>query len=398
MEFFKTVSIDWLGIKWYLLAVSGVVLLIGLIGYFVRGGFAWGVDFTGGTVSTLKFQTKPDLDAIRTALREDIAGTTIIQNYDEPAKNTVVVRVQRVADAGEDVDAAKRALLTTLRRKFDKEQGGGQKIDFNNVARQPLIEALEKSDPDNLKGQNKTTQEFTAHYENTARALLDYRDKVGEGLVVSLDDLKKASGVSAPVVERLKQDFYAGPFAVKGVESVGAVVGSDLRRRALLAVGLSFLGMLIYIGIRFKPIYGVAAIAAIIHDVLVTLGLLALFQKEISLTVVAALLTLVGYSVNDTIVIFDRVRENLRLMRKESLTRVLNVSVNQTMSRTIMTSGMTFLSVIALFIFGGEVLNGFAFVLTVGILAGTYSTLSIASPIVEFWYRTVNQRSRRKAA
>src|SRR5687767_13209630 len=290
MEFFKTVSIDWLGMKWYLLAISAAVLLIGLIGYFVRGGFAWGVDFTGGTVSTLKFQTKPDLDAIRQALREDIAGTTIIQNYDDPAKNTVVVRIQRVADAGEDVDAAKRALLTTLRRQFDKEQGGGQKIDFNNVARQPLVEALEKSDPDNLKGQNKTTQEFTTHYENTARALLDYRDKVGEGLVVSLDDLKKASGVSAPVVERLKQDFYAGPFAVKGVESVGAVVGSDLRRRALLAVGLSFLGMLIYIGIRFKPIYGVAAIVAIIHDVLVTLGLLALFQKEISLTVVAALL------------------------------------------------------------------------------------------------------------
>jgi preprotein translocase subunit SecF len=398
MEFFKTVSIDWLGKKWYFLAVSGVVLLIGLIGYFVRGGFAWGVDFTGGTVSTLKFQMAPDLDAIRKALRTDIAGTTIIQHYDDPAKNTVVVRIQRVASADEDVDAAKRTLLTTLRREFDQQHAGGQKLDFNNVARQPLIEALVRADPDNLKAQNKTTQEFTAHYEKAARALLDYRDKDGEGLVTSLDDLKKASGVSPAVVDKLKQDFYPGPFAVKGVESVGAVVGSDLRRRALLAVGLSFLGMLVYIGLRFKPIYGVAAIVAIIHDVAVTLGLLALFQKEISLTVIAALLTLVGYSVNDTIVIFDRVRENLRMMRKESLTRVLNISVNQTLSRTILTSGMTFLSVIALFIFGGEVLNGFAFVLTVGIISGTYSTLSIASPIVEFWYRTVNQRSRRKAA
>lgn len=398
MEFFKTVSIDWLGMKWYLLSVSGVVLLLGLIGYFVRGGFAWGVDFTGGTVSTLKFQTKPDPDAIRQALRKDVAGTTIIQPYDDPAKNTVVVRIQKVAEAGEDVDVAKRALLTTLRREFDKEHAGGQKVDFNNVASKPLVEALEKADPDNLKGQNKTTQEFTAHYETVAGALLDYRNNVGEGLVASLDDLKKAPGVSAAVAERLKQDFYAGPFAVKGVESVGAVVGADLRRRAILAVGLSFLGMLVYIGLRFKPIYGVAAILAIVHDVLVVLGLLALFQKEISLTVIAALLTLVGYSVNDTIVIFDRVRENLRTMRKESLTRVLNISVNQTLSRTIMTSGMTFLSVIALFIFGGEVLNGFAFVLTVGIIAGTYSTLSIASPIVEFWYRTRNQGSRRKAA
>jgi preprotein translocase subunit SecF len=398
MEFFKTVSIDWLGMKWYLIAISGVVLLIGAIGYVVRGGFAWGVDFTGGTVSTLKFQTTPDLDAIRRALKTNIAGTTVIQHYDDPAKNTVVVRVQRVAGAGEDVDAAKRALLTTLRKEFDSQHVDGQKIDFNNVARQPLTDALQKADPDNLKGQNKTTQEFAAYYEKVGLALLDYRDKVGEGMVASLDDLKKAPGVSAAVVEKLQQDFYAGPFAVKGVESVGAVVGSDLRRRAALAVGLSFLGMLVYIGFRFKPIYGVAAVVAILHDVAVTLGLLALFQKEISLTVIAALLTLVGYSVNDTIVIFDRVRENLRLMRKESLTRVLNISVNQTLSRTILTSGMTFLSVLALFLFGGEVLNGFAFVLTVGLISGTYSTLSIASPIVEFWYRTVNQRSRRKAA
>ena len=161
----------------------------------------------------------------------------------------------------------------------------------------------------------------------------------------------------------LKKNFYAGPFAIKGSESIGAVVGSDLRRRATLAVGLSFLGMLVYIGFRFKPIYGVAAILALFHDVAITLGLFALTQKEISLTVIAALLTLVGYSVNDTIVIFDRVRENLRLMRKESLFQILNLSINQTLSRTIMTSGFTFLAVFSLFLFGGEVLNGFSFAL-----------------------------------
>src|SRR5262249_40108184 len=151
--------------------------------------------------------------------------------------------------------------------------------------------------------------------------------------------------------------------AIKGRETVGAIVGADLRRRATLAVGLSFLGMLIYIGLRFKPIYGVAPIVALFHDPGRTLGLFALAPKEISLPVIAALLTLVGYSVNDTIVVFDRVRENLRLNRKESLPRILNLSINQTLSRTIMTSGMTFLSVIALYLFGGEVLNGFSFAL-----------------------------------
>jgi preprotein translocase subunit SecF len=163
-------------------------------------------------------------------------------------------------------------------------------------------------------------------------------------------------------------------------------------------VGFSFLAMLVYIAFRFKPIYGVAAVIALFHDLAITIGLFALTEKEISLTVIAAFLTLVGYSMNDSIVVFDRVRENLRTMRKESLYGILNLSVNQTLARTIMTSGMTFLSVFALFVFGGEVLNGFSFALTVGIIIGTYSSIGIACPIVDWWYRTAENGSKRKAA
>src|SRR5262249_18282581 len=161
--------------------------------------------------------------------------------------------------------------------------------------------------------------EIETYYRNLAVSIMEYRNKTSDGLVNSLDDLRNVSGVSSAVVESLKKTFVAGPFAIKAVESVGAIVGADLRRRAALAVGLPLLGMLIYMGFRFKPIYGVAAVVAVFHDVAITVGLFALTQKEISLTVIAALLTLVGYSVNDTIVIFDRVRENLRLMRKETL-------------------------------------------------------------------------------
>jgi preprotein translocase subunit SecF len=228
--------------------------------------------------------------------------------------------------------------------------------------------------------------------------MLQYRNTTGGGLVSSLDDLKSVAGVSAASVEALKKAFFAGPFAIKAVESLGAVVGADLRRRAMLAVGLSFLAMMVYIGFRFKPIYGVGAIFALFHDLTITLGLFALTQKEISLTVIAALLTLVGYSVNDTIVIFDRVRENLRLMRKESLTRIINLSINQTFSRTIITSGFTFLSVFALFLFGGEVLNGFAFALTIGIIIGSYSTIGIASTLVEWWYGNAEQKTKSRTA
>jgi len=398
VEIFRDVSVDWLGKKWYFLGASWVLFALGVIGYFVRGGFAYGIDFTGGTIISLKFDKTPDLDRIRETLKPEAVGTTIIQRYGDPTENSVQVRMASVLEVGQDVDTGHRIVQKLLREAFDAKNIGNNKVDFNNVAVDPVAQYLIQADPDNLKTQNKTTGEIETHYKTVAAALVDYRNKVVGGLVSSLDELGKARGVSGQAVESLKKNFYAGPFAIKGVESVGAVVGSDLRRRAALAVGLSFVGMLIYIAFRFKPIYGVAAIVALLHDVGITLGLFALTQKEISLTVVAALLTLVGYSVNDTIVIFDRVRENLRLMRKESLSRILNISINQTLSRTIITSGVTFLSVFALFLFGGEVLNGFSFTLTVGIIVGTYSSVGIAAPVVDFWYRSVNQRTGRKAA
>jgi preprotein translocase subunit SecF len=179
------------------------------------------------------------------------------------------------------------------------------------------------------------------------------------------------------------------------VESVGPKVGKELRGRAQNAILFSLLAMLVYIAVRFKPIYGVAGIIALFHDVFITVGLFSITGKEVSLNVIAALLTLVGYSINDTIVIFDRVRENLRLMRRADLATVINASVNQTLNRTILTSGMTFLAVLALYLFGGVVLDGFAFALVVGFIIGCYSTLAIASPVVLWW---TTFKEKRKAA
>jgi preprotein translocase subunit SecF len=169
-------------------------------------------------------------------------------------------------------------------------------------------------------------------------------------------------------------------------EVVGPVVGAQLRKKAvqLTLIGLGF--QLVYIAIRFKgAVWGAAATIAVFHDVLITLGLIAILRYEITLNVIAALLTLVGYSVNDTIVIFDRVRENLRHRRKEPLAKIINDSINQTLSRTLISSGTTFLTVLGLYLFGGEVLRGFGFTMVVGIIVGTYSTIYIASPIVIWW-------------
>jgi preprotein translocase subunit SecF len=398
VEILKNVSVDWLGKKWYFFGLSWFLLALGVVGYFVHGGLALGIDFKGGTVVNLKFNQTPNMDQIRKALKPEAVGATIIQRYGNLTDNAVMVRMQAVLAAGQNVDAGRKQLETLLHQTFDPEHVGSTLIDFNNIGIDTVAKHLLDTDPDNWARQGKSAQETQTHYRDLATAMASYRDKVGGGIVGSLDNLRNVAGVSSAVLASMSKSFYTGPFAVVGNHSVGAVVGSDLRNRAALAVSLSFLGMLVYIGFRFKPIYGVGAIVALFHDILITLGLFALTQKEISLTVIAALLTLTGYSVNDTIVVFDRVRENLRTMRKDSLTRVLNLSINQTLSRTIMTSGMTFLSVFALLVFGGEVLSGFSFALTVGIIIGTYSSIAIASPIVEWWYRTAELKAKSKTA
>ena len=199
-------------------------------------------------------------------------------------------------------------------------------------------------------------------------------------MLSSLDELKSA--VDPSVVASLQEGFFTSDFGIRNVEIVGPQVGQQLRKQALLATLYSLLGMLVYLAFRFEWIYGVAAVVTVFHDTLITVGAFSLMNKEISLTVIAAILTLIGYSNNDTIVIFDRIRENIKLMRREKLGEIVNRSINQTLSRTILTAGLTFLTVLALYLFGGEVLHGFSFALVVGILIGTYSSIAIAAPIL----------------
>jgi preprotein translocase subunit SecF len=180
-------------------------------------------------------------------------------------------------------------------------------------------------------------------------------------------------------------DSTIGTQNVRNVQVVGPTVGKQLEKQAALATLYSLLGMLVYLWFRFQLIYGVAAVIACFHDTLITVGFFALTNQEISLTVIAAILTLVGYSMNDTIVVFDRIRENLRLSRRESLPDVVNRSINQTLSRTVLTSGLTFLTVLSLYVFGGPVLRGFSFALVVGILIGTYSSIAVAAPMLVAW-------------
>ena len=219
--------------------------------------------------------------------------------------------------------------------------------------------------------------------------------------------LEGAEGESENQVERGRQKAKEAliafgsegdAFEILGTDSVGAVAGAQLRNKAIAVTLAALAGMLVYIAFRFEWTYGAAAVIAVFHDVLVTLGFFSIFQWEVSLTVIAALLTLVGASVNDTIVVFDRIRENRRLHRRESLYKITNDSINQTLSRTVITQGLIILSVLAMVIFGGEVLRGFSLALLIGTIVGTYSSVAIAAPIMVWWEQRIEAANKASAA
>ena len=203
-------------------------------------------------------------------------------------------------------------------------------------------------------------------------------------------------GQEAPASADLNSTPNAA-YKIDGTEAVGAIAGAQLRNKAIAVTLAALVGILIYIAFRFEWTYGAAAVIAVFHDVLVTLGFFSIFQFEVSLTVIAALLTLVGFSVNDTIVVFDRIRENRKLHRRDSLYKVTNDAINQTLSRTIITSGLVFLSVLAMVLFGGEVLRGFSVALLIGVVFGTYSSVAIASPIMVWWEQRIEAANRQAA-
>jgi preprotein translocase subunit SecF len=202
--------------------------------------------------------------------------------------------------------------------------------------------------------------------------------------------------LSAMIDESLKTALGQGAFEVRRVEVVGPKVGKDLAQKALLAIVFSWIGMLVYIAWRFEFRYAVGGILALVHDTLITIGAMSLLNKEFDLTIVAALLTIIGYSINDTIVVFDRIRENARKNIKQPLAEVINNSINQTLSRTILMSFTVFLVLLALFFLGGAVIHDFSFALLVGVVVGTYSSIFVASAIVLAWEHLKPSRTKRK--
>jgi preprotein translocase subunit SecF len=368
VEFFRNPNIDFLGKKWYFLAFSLVFSVAGVFSMLFVNKIPLGIDFRGGTQVEVKFTQPPNDNAIRAAMDRSGFKAEIVP-YGTAANNEVLINLSIEETSEQSLEQGKDAIVKAL-----ESTAPAGKQDLNNASVLTVAAYLMQADPVHAGTDAKS------RYTGQAQAIVDYRDKTKGGVLSSLDQLQGA--VDPATLASLNDGFYLSNFAVRTVNIIGPQVGKQLRGQAVRAVLFSLGGMLIYLAFRFEWIYGVAAVVTVFHDTLITVGAFSLTKKPISLTVIAAILTLVGYSNNDTIVVFDRIRENLKLMRREKLSDIVNRSINQTLSRTVLTAGLTFLTVVALYLFGGEVLNGFSFALVIGILIGTYSSIAIAAPIL----------------
>jgi preprotein translocase subunit SecF len=385
VEFFRNTNIDFLGKKWYFLAFSLVFSVAGIFSMLFWHGIPYGVDFRGGTLVYVKFSHPPNDNALRAAMDRAGLHNAKIQRYGQVANNEELIDLDVQETNEQALDRGKTQIINTL-----ETNAPPGKQDLNNSSSLTIKNYLMDKDPMHLGS------DADLKYTQQAQAIVDARDKGQGGVLSSFDQLKGT--VDPAAAASLPDGFFLSDFGVRNVEIVGPQVGAQLRRQALLATAYSLAGMLIYLGFRFEWIYGVAAVVTVFHDTLITVGAFSLLNKDISLTVIAAILTLIGYSNNDTIVVFDRIRENIKLMRREKLSEIVNRSINQTLSRTILTAGLTFLTVLALYLFGGEVLRGFSLALVIGILIGTYSSIAIAAPILVAYQDWRIEKGRRPVA
>jgi len=377
MQFFKTPHINFMKYRFVALGVTGAVILAGALNIFLGKGLKMGVDFGGGTLIRVMFKVPTSTGDIRSALSKVGLGESVIQESGEPKREYLIrtLQVLSAADAQKELEAHQELgnkVIETLRSDDGQAEKARGLLDLNAIDHAGLSALLKP-----LLGDSA---------EAEAIKVIEYRAKKtpGPGIIEDFSLLPQ-SGISAGAAKEIQAKTYLGKMSVISKETVGPQAGADLRRKATMAVIWSLIGMLVYIGFRFKLEYGVSAIVTLTQDVLMALSVYSFTSREINLPIIAALLTIVGYSINDTVVVFDRVRENLKLMRKAPFAEILNRSINQSLGRTIITTGTVFLAVLSLFLFGGKSINDFAFIMLFGSLEGVYSTIYLSCPVVLFW-------------
>ena len=382
MRIFDNPNYDFIKYRWHAVIISSIIIAVGL-GVFLTRGINLGIDFAGGANIILKFRDSVPLDQLR---QHPQLAKAAIQQYGPADDRSVLIRLPQQAREGDYAGA----VVTDLHKTLNPDAAG--KVDLNYMGSDQIAAILQQADPDNRGSQPAAA----THYRDLARRIIERRSELG--IFTQMGQATGVSGVSTGSAKVLNEKATLGSFNVLNQETVGPQVGSELQKKAIMAIILSSLAMGAYIWLRFDFVFGVSAMICIVHDVLIAMAFLLLLNLEFSLNVVAAILTIVGYSINDTVVTYDRVRENRRKIKKPmSLSEHLNLAMNQTLSRTILTSGTVFLVLLALLIFGGEVIRGFAWILTIGVISGTYSTLLIVPAVAVAWDR-FNAKRRPAAA
>jgi len=369
MQIFVNTKFDFVKWRFHAVVFSLIWIVIGAV-MFVKHGINWGIDFAGGANIVLRFKDKVPVDLLRGLLTD-----ASIQQYGKAEDNAVLIRLP---EQKKESDYAGNT-VNRLNLALNPEAAGG-KVDLNFRGRESVTDLLFQADPDH-KG---TGPDARKYYENVAQNIISKRSEVG--LFRNMQQALSVNGVTTGIAGVLNGKTFLGSFNVLNQETVGPQVGRELQQKAIWAIVLSTLAMGAYLWIRFDIMFGAAAIVCIIHDVCMSLAFLGMINGEASLNIVAALLLIVGFSINDTVVMYDRVRENRRKIKtRMTFEEQLNLAMNQTLSRTILTSGSVVIVLIALILFGGKVIHEFAWILLIGVLAGTYSTITIVPAVAIFW-------------
>jgi preprotein translocase subunit SecF len=385
MQLFKTPHIQFLKYKYVALAVTAAIVLAGVLNITAFKGLKLGVDFGEGTLLRIMLKSPANEGQIRDLLQTVGLGKSQVQKSGNSGREFQIRAIESVATKAAEQDqleaheALADKIIAALRGDDGKAERARGLVDLNGIDERTLTGLLESA--------------FPGSGPDAAKRVLSYRKQTG---IIADYQVLDGLGLKPDVQKFLKDKTYLGKMTVMSRETVGPQVGADLRRKAVQATIWSLLGMLVYIALRFKLEYGIAAVFTLFQDVLITMTVYSFTNREINLPIIAGILTIVGFSINDTIVIFDRVRENLKLMRGKPLEEVMNVAINQCLGRTIITSGTVFLTVGALFFFGGDVINDFAFLMLVGTIEGVYSTVYLSCPVVLFWQKWFKPKNARR--
>ena len=374
MQIFKKPNFKFMNYKLFAFGFSGIFIIAGLINITAGKGITPGIDFAGGALIQVRFINPMSIGDLRQTLEIPELKGIKIQEVEKEDREYIIRAMIPESESEQEVEAHEilaDRIVGLLRTEQDRQNQQSGRKDLNHIDISEIIPLFQGSFPDQAS--------------DFAKIIIDTKESDDQKGIIERYDQISVPELSPEALEILKENTYLGSLAIKRIETVGPQVGSDLRRRATQATVWALIGMLIYIGIRFKFAYGVAAIFTLAHDVLFTLGIFSFTNREVNLPVIAAILTIVGYSLNDTIVIFDRVRDNIKLLRKKEFETILDTSINQTLSRTIITSGTTFMTVLALFLFAGPVINDFAFTMMIGVVIGTYSSIYQSCSLLYYW-------------